>query len=99
MKKVKFKIQKRIWIFIALAFVLGLVLYIFVPKITQNYFKAHIFLYIDNAVDNRALSGVRVEVISGYDNPEGEILYRAMTGAEGKTVLNIPYGEYTVKWY
>ena len=105
MKKVKFKIQKRIWIFIALAFVLGLVLYIFVSKITQNkeitqnYFKAHIFLYIENAVGNRALSGVRVEVILGYDNPEGEIIYRAMTGAEGKTVLNIPYGEYTVKWY
>lgn len=54
-------------------------------------------LFVDPA-GQEPVPGVQVEIIRGQDNPDGKILYQTITEEDGNAQLEVPFGEYTVRW-
>lgn len=54
-------------------------------------------LFVDPA-GQEPVPGVQVEIIRGQDNPGGKILYQTITEEDGNAQLEVPFGEYTVRW-
>ena len=59
---------------------------------------SEISLFFVDPAGQESVPGVQVEIIRGQDNPDGTILYQTITEEDGNAQLEVPFGEYTVRW-
>lgn len=55
-------------------------------------------IWFEEIISDGALPDVQVFVTEGYDNPDGEQLYEAVSEEDGKAKLKLEEGEYTLCW-
>ncbi len=61
--------------------------------------KTSISIFAGKALEGEPFSHALIEFMPGYDNPAGEVVHRTMTDMNGEAAVELPYGEYTVRWY
>lgn len=60
--------------------------------------KQKLTVWFEEIINDSALPDVQVFVTEGYDNPDGELLYEAVSEEDGKAKLKLEEGEYTLCW-
>lgn len=93
-----FKAPKKMLIVISAIFWLSIASYILFSWTLSGGKKTQILFFVGNAVNVEQLSDVSIKFIQGRDNPDGESLCQVVVGANEETVVELPYGEYTVQW-
>ena len=91
------KSPKKALIIIGVIVLLGIVVYIFQWFLSGGK-KSHMLIFAGNAVSGERLPEVSITLIQGRDNPFGESFCQIDMGTNEDTVLELPYGEYTIQW-
>ncbi len=93
-----FSVKKKIGIVICTILLLGIVIYIVISKGFFGGEKSRIEFFAGDAVSGEQLPNVSVMVMQGRNNAEGECFCQVDINTNDKNPVELPYGEYTVKW-
>lgn len=90
--------KKKMLITICAIFLLGIVTYNMFLKRFFGCEKSRVEFFVGNAVNGEQLSNVNVTFIQGRNNADGESFCQVDINTNDKIPVELPYGEYTVKW-
>lgn len=91
-------IKKKIVMIICAIILLGIVTYNVFLKGLFGDEKSQIEFWAGNAVSGEQLSNVSATFMQGRNNMEGESFCQVDINTNDKISVELPYGEYTVKW-
>lgn len=93
-----FRVKKKTGIVICAILLLGIVIYIVISKGFFGGKKSRIEFFAGDAVSGEQLSNVSVTFMQGRNNAEGECFCQVDSNTNDNISVELPYGEYTVKW-
>lgn len=93
--------KKRIFAAIIITFLAALLVFsgLAINAYRESNAKTSISIFAGKALEGEPLTHALIEFMPGYDNPTGEAVRRTMTDMNGEAAVELPYGEYTVRWY
>lgn len=88
-------IRRQAFVTVSIMIVIGVVLY---GLLTKDKAKSQVLIFVGNAVNGEQLLDVSIMFIQGRDNPLGESFRQIVIETNEETIVELPYGEYTVQW-